>query len=88
MRVLPQRDDVLCKMDDEADDYHGVIEIPDVAKSVQKWATVVGVGPQVKQASKGDRVMIPWATGTDLDIYNERYRFMSEGQLLAKEKAS
>jgi len=46
----------------------GGILIPEQAREQQKEAIVFDVGPDCQQIKKGDRILIPYQTGTDFTL--------------------
>jgi len=72
---------VLCRIDPEKEQ-NDLIHIPESNRSTPITATVVAIGPHVSTVNKGDRVGLPWATGTELDIYEIAHRIVTEDQLI------
>ena len=70
MNITPLPGRVLVKLDpmDETFADGGFIVRPDIAKEKPMNGTAVAVGAGCHEVDQGDRVSIPWATGTDLFI--------------------
>jgi chaperonin GroES len=93
MKIHPLADRVLVKPLDEKETKKGGIIVPDTAKEKPSRGTVVAVGdgriddggkripPEVK---KGDTVLFGKYSGSEIDIDNEKYLILREGDILAK----
>ena len=91
--LIKRGDRVLVKPLDETEKRQGGIIIPDTAKEKPQQGTVIAVGsgrvdddgkrvpPEVK---KGDKVLFGKYSGTEIDIDDEKYLILREGDILAK----
>ena len=93
MSVHPLADRVLVKPLEPTEEKKGGIIIPDTAKERPQQGMVIAVGqgrvddqgkrvpPEVK---KGDKILFGKYSGTELEIEDEKYLILREGDILAK----
>jgi chaperonin GroES len=93
MTVRPLADRVLVKPLEEKEKKKGGIIIPDTAKEKPQQGEVFAVGegriddkgkripPEVK---KGDKILFGKYSGTEIEIEDEKYLILREGDILAK----
>jgi chaperonin GroES len=93
MTVHPLADRVLVKPLEEAEKKKGGIIIPDTAKEKPQQGMVVAVGDGrvddngkrvPLEVKKGDKVLFGKYAGTEIDIEDEKYLILREGDIVAK----
>lgn len=83
----PLHDILLVHPDKPEEVSHGGIIIPDIAKEVPVWGTVLAYGEQTKQGlDTGDRVLVPKHLGTHIIFGKVDAILIQESKVLAKEE--
>lgn len=90
--LKPLTDHVVVELDAPSDKSHGGIVIPQTAAKKVNSGTLVAVGPGrlnnegqrlVMSVKKGDKVMFTEWAGTEVEVGKNKYRIMTEGDILA-----
>jgi chaperonin GroES len=92
MKIDPLADRVLVDPEKEGEKRRGGIVIPETAREKPQQGRVIAVGPGrlgedgkriQPELKKGDRVLFPKYSGTEIDIDDHKYLIMKEGDVLA-----
>jgi chaperonin GroES len=92
MKVRPLHDRILVKREDESEEKHGSIIIPDTAKEKPQRGKVVAVGNgKVTEDGKrvpldvksGDRILFGKYSGSEVKIDGDEYLILREEDVLA-----
>jgi chaperonin GroES len=88
MRITPQNDYVLIRIDAEEAETSGGLLVPEDARVRPLWGTVLAVGPGRLSKRKrrwiepdvavGDRACMKWKTGQDLRVDGRDYKLIRE----------
>ncbi|MFC1978831.1 co-chaperone GroES [Chloroflexota bacterium] len=91
MNLEPLGDRIVVKPTAKEEVTKGGIVLPDTAKEKPQEGEVVAVGPMTEEGKrialdvkKGDTVVYPRYSGTELKIDGEEYLIMRESEILAK----
>jgi len=92
MRIHPLADRVLVEPETEMEERKGGIVIPDTAKEKPQKGRVIAIGAGrlneegeriPSELKKGDRILFKKYSGTEVEIDDQKYLIMSEGDILA-----
>ncbi len=74
---------ILAKIDAAPTKTPGGLYLPEDTAEKPKTATVVAVGPQVKEVKTGEKIIYESYSGTEVKHYNEEYILVPEDKVLA-----
>lgn len=81
--IKPLADRVVAVREEAKTQTASGIYLPDTAKEKPAYATVVAVGPDVKEIKNGDRIVYKDYTTTELKIDGKEYLIVKEEDVLA-----
>ncbi len=81
--IKPLAKFILAKIDAAATTTPGGLYLPEDVAEKPKTATVVAVGPQVKEIKIKDRIFYESYSGTEIKYHNEEYILVPEDKVLA-----
>jgi co-chaperonin GroES (HSP10) len=58
--------------------------IPETARKPSNTGTIIAVGPDVKFAKEGDRIVFNYTSGVEIIVANTKYVLMRESEIYAK----
>lgn len=80
--IKPLTDRVVAKKDQPQEKTKSGILLGE-AKETPAYATVIAVGPSVKDIKKGDKILFKEYSTTEVEIEDEKYLILKEEDILA-----
>ena len=81
--IKPLADLVLAGVDEAPTTTASGLYLPENTEEKPKTATVVAVGPKVKDIKKGDQIIYESYSGTEVKLNNKEYILVKEEKILA-----
>lgn len=84
INVEPLGNRVIILREESKDVTDGGIILPEESQKQENEGVIVSVGPDVKVLEVGDRVVLPWGTGTTLEIRDQVAIVAPEEEILVR----